>query len=318
MASRDVVLKCGLSGFRQLGPSAADGCPMLDLSVPNAHYGEPFHKAPGLTATDCIALAPHLRNATALRKLRIRGLSGIHHTHEQPGIRSAGMQAIAAALPPNLEVLDISGNEIGNEGTQSLATAFAARPVRKLRELNLALNSITDEGAVALEGIFRVLPALEKVTLDHNWIGAAGGEALARALHDGVTVRQLSMASNNLAERGGVALANALGANRNLQALNLYSNSLGTRGAVAFAAMLARGTSALADINLSHNYIDADGESTGAMALSDAIMRNNPTLRKLDLRWNHFALCHCGSPARLRRAARGASRLELVMERREA
>ena len=104
--------------------------------------------------------------------------------------------------------------------------------------------------------------------------------------------------------------------NRALKSLNLYSNSLGTRGAVAFADTLARGSSGLVELCLAHNYIDADGEALAAGALANAMRRARGSLRKLDLRWNHFRLCQCGSPALLRRAARASAQLELVLEQR--
>ena len=306
---------CTLGAFRLHGPSSIDGCVEVDLGVPGAHWGDPFHKPPGLNMLDAMLLSPHLSNATALRTLRIRGLSGIHHTWEQLGIKADGMQSLAAALPAGIEVLEISGHNIGNSGAAALAAALKTR-LTGMRELNLALNSITDEGALALAGVLGALPSLDRLNLEHNWIGTSGSEALARALSSGrAHLRQLSLASNNLGERGGAALAGALASNRWLHTLNLYSNSIGTSGAVAFAATLAGGSSALADLNLAHNYIDADGEVAGASALSDAMRRGHTALRRLDLRWNHFTLCHCGSPARLRRAARDAPRLELVLER---
>lgn len=275
-------------------------------------------RPPGFTATDCRALASHLANATALRTLRIRGLSGIHHTWEQPGLQAAGMRALVAALPDSLEVLEISGHNIGDEGATLLAEALNRRPARRLTELNLALNSINDAGAAALAGALQ--SPLARLTLDHNWIGASGAEALAKALRDDGSIRHISLASNDVGERGGAALATALRSNRALESLNLYANSIGTPGAVAFAATLAGGASGLTQLGLAHNYIDADGEAAGAVALADAMRRGNRRLRKLDLRWNFFKLCRCGSPTALRRAARAAPNrnLELVLERKGA
>ena len=46
------------------------------------------------------------------------------------------MRALAAALPPGLEVLEISGNELGNEGVAALVGSL-----KRLRRLNLGMNA---------------------------------------------------------------------------------------------------------------------------------------------------------------------------------
>ena len=312
---------CSLGGVRAEGGHALAGCVVVDLGVPGSHFGNPFHKERGLTAKDCGTIAAHLANATSLRTLRIAGLSGIHHTWEQPGIGASGMAIIAAALPRGLEVLDISGNEVGDAGIEALASAIVLRSLTGLRELKLPLNSISNAGVVALAAALRSLPGLqlEVLNLDHNWIGANGSIALAGAIRAGVHVRRLMLAGNNVGERGGSALAASLPFNRRLTSLNLYSNSIGTRGAVAFATALSGGASDLERLSLAYNYIDADGEAEGAAALADA-MRRGRALRSLDLRWNHFRECRCGSPGRLRQAAQMAAHsragFELLLERR--
>ena len=74
----------------------------------------------------------------------------------------------------------------------------------------------------------------------------------------------------------------------------------------------------MAELSLSYNFIDAAGESRGADALADALRRGHQAhLTKIDLRWNHFHLCRCGSLAQLRRAARASPGVELLLERRE-
>ena len=243
-------MSCTLAGFRQSAGIALDGCVTIDLGVPGAHFGNPFLKQPGLNANDCMKVAAHLGNATALRTLRLPGLSGIHHTWEQPGIGASGMRAIAAALPAGLEVLEITGHEIGDEGAAALASALQAKAGGRLRVLDLSLNSITNQGATAIAAAIGALPALERLNLEHNWVGTDGSTALAHALKAGASLRWLNLAGNNVGERGGVALAEALRTNTNLRVLNLYSNSLGTAGAVAFASVVASGTSGLAEPSL--------------------------------------------------------------------
>ena len=311
---------CALADVR--GPSgtwAFDGCVHIDLSMPNTHWADPFNKPPGLRSVDVVKLAPLLAN-TNVTHLRLAGLAGIHHTHEQPGFEATGMIALAAVLSARLEVLEIPGNAIGDKGVTALAEALLARPpgVPPLC-LNLEVNSIGDTGAIALARAIRV-GKVQQLNLNHNWVGAEGGEALASALAvgrsqggPGSALRVLSLAGNNVAERGAAAFAAALQSSSELRTLNLYSNHIGTEGALALAPVLA-GTS-LAELDLSYNYIDANGEDAAARALV-AALRGGTSLRKLDLRWNHFHDCRCGAPMRLRRAAVRQSGLELLLERR--
>lgn len=299
------------------------GCTGVDLSVEgNPHWSEPFHKPRGLTAKDCALLAPALANATGLRSLRIPGLAGLHHTWEQPGVGADGMRILADALPASIEVLILTGHNFGDAGTAALAGALTAR-LRRVHMLNLELNGISDAGASALAKALQTAPLLATLHLDHNWIGAAGGEALAAALQHGgaAALRHLALAGNNIGERGATALAAALQSNRALQTLNLYSNHIGTSGALALARVLGSpGAAPLMDVSLAYNYIDADGESAGARALTAALRHAGTgpasTLRRLDLRWNHFALCRCGARGRLHRvAAAHQPAVELLLER---
>ena len=67
------------------------------------------------------------------------------------------MRHIAAALPAGLEVLEITGHEIGDQGAAALAAALRAKAATggRLHTLNLALNSIQDDGAAALATALR-------------------------------------------------------------------------------------------------------------------------------------------------------------------
>lgn len=307
------MTSCTLEHVRQpAGVWNFAGCVKVDLGV-GAHWGNPFHKKPSLNAKDCVGLATHLANASSLRSLRIPGLAGLHHTWEQPGIGAEGMRAIASALPSSLEKLEITGNAIGNDGAASLAAALKSRPLLRLRELNLELNAITDDGAAFLATVLGAAP-LEGLNLDHNWIGADGATALAHGLGArGVTLQRLTLAGNNVGERGAAAFASALQSNQVLRSLNLYSNHIGTSGAVALAPVLRH--SSLSELCLAYNYLDADGESTAASALANA-MKQSASIRRLDLRWNHFSECRCGSRMDLRRAAASRPGLELLLEQR--
>ena len=173
----------------------------------------------------------------------------------------------------------------------------------RLRLLNLAWNDIRDEGATQLAASLHAAPIVQLI-LEYNWISGPGVAAMASALRGNAHVRELRLASNNAGARGAGALANALRTNTALQRLDLYSNSLGTFGALALLPGLVG--SHLKELNLAFNYIDADGGAVGAHALAEAFLNGAGELRRIDLRWNHFHQCRCGTRRQLRRAARRA------------
>ncbi|MCA7010610.1 leucine-rich repeat domain-containing protein [Wolbachia endosymbiont of Tribolium confusum] len=81
-------------------------------------------------------------------------------------IRDEGAEALANGNLANLTQLDLSFNEIGDEGVKALAN------LKNLTQLNLDYNKIGDEGAKALAN----LKNLTQLNLDYNKIGDEGDD----------------------------------------------------------------------------------------------------------------------------------------------
>jgi len=110
-------------------------------------------------------------------------------------------QALTAEALPNLEVLDLSRNPMGDAGCTALAKAFAAGASPNLTKLFLSGShlgpgrpplpkpgtQIGDAGCTALVEVFAAgaLPKLEDLNLGCNMIGPDGITALAEALAAG-------------------------------------------------------------------------------------------------------------------------------------
>ena len=135
----------------------------------------------------------HLGNVGATQISRM--LVGHRHLRvlrlDQNGMQSAGCTAIVLALHNNsvLQVLDVSGNQIGDKGAFHLA-GLLARPNggAPLVSVSLQLNLlIGDTGAAYLATAMRSRAScnrLQQLDLGGNKIGNEGGAQLARAARD--------------------------------------------------------------------------------------------------------------------------------------
>ncbi|CAK0835981.1 unnamed protein product [Prorocentrum cordatum] len=208
------------------------------------------------------------------------------------------MAAVLASVAlPRLQSLDLSGNNVGDEGAAALAAALRAPgALPSLQKLDLRSNNVGDEGAAALAAALRApgaLPRLQELDLSHNRVGDEGAAALAAALRaPGALPRLqvLDLRSNRVGDEGAAALAaglRALGALPSLQELHLGGNSVGAEGAAALAAALrAPGAlPSLQELHLGGNSVGAEG----AAALAAALRAPGalPSLQKLDLDGNN-------------------------------
>jgi hypothetical protein len=110
------------------------------------------------------------------------------------------------------DVLNLSACGIGDTGAEALAIALENHPFC-VRHLDLSNNQISDEGAAALGRALAAsdnLGRLETLDLSHNKdIGDAGAKAIAGALEKG-TVNRIILRSCHIHADGAAAFAKAL------------------------------------------------------------------------------------------------------------
>ena len=163
----------------------------------------------------CRALA----RATHLARLESLDLS------DNP-IGDEGLEALVeAALWPRLRELRLVAGQITSRG--ACALALAKRPWAALEVLDLGGNRIGDEGGQALAQSDR-LPALRQLELSANELGARGMAALLRAGGLG-RLELLGLVSNPLSPAEARALVNELWL-PSLRRVHLWWNSLGQEG----------------------------------------------------------------------------------------
>ena len=166
-----------------------------------------------------------------------------------------GLAAKVATLS-NLHLLDLSCNEIGDEGTESLAT------LTQLITLSLKYNNISSTGAAHLARLI----SLQSLDLQSNWIRDDGIQSLSplvrltslnlwgnRLTSTGAgyltsfgELTNLVLSYNKIEDAGAECLANLL----NLTSLELIDNGIGNEG-VSKLAVLDK----IASLRLSHNHI---------------------------------------------------------------
>ena len=147
------------------------GLPQLrDLHLDGNHYG-----LAGLQAL-----------CEGLGRETVPSLLHLSHTRLGP----AGAEALSAALRrgalPQLELLWLMGNPIGKQGMAALAPAL--RNLSALASLHLAGCDVGDEGVASLVANLGKddFKKLEDLFLVKNNITDTGGRALVSAFHDGV------------------------------------------------------------------------------------------------------------------------------------
>jgi len=218
-----------------------------------------------------------------------------------------------------LEILDLSDNQIGEEGGTALAKALNRNPSLKklylkdnhigdvgakafaevltvkfggasvwegniwLIILDLSNNQIGEEGGTALAKALNKYHSLKELYLKGNWIRNQGAIDFALALKENPSLETLDLSDNQIGEKGGSFLAKALEKNFSLKSLYLINNQIGNQGAVDFALSLEKNVF-LKELYLSDNQIGNVGGTALAKALEE-----NFYLELLDLSGHQIA-----------------------------
>lgn len=151
--------------------------------------------------------------------------------------RSRRPKPIAAM--PFLDRLDMSNNDLGDEGIKQLTRAILKRSETHLVELRLSSNGI---GAVGIETIMNKLLQhnLVSLSLDKNAIGDQGCQLVAASLQSMQSLARLNLGFNQIGSRGITSLMRSLVTCRSITYLGLSGNILRISGAIALAFTLSQ------------------------------------------------------------------------------
>ncbi len=204
-------------------------------------------------------------------------------------ITSDGLRNLSHTLEFNSSVLKlrINNNNIGYDGCRAFATALINNDELRLRELEIAKNSLGDDGAEAICRGLAGCGTLTYVNLDGNHIHDDGACSLGEMLRTNKVITQLNVSYNMIQGVGAKKLGEALTKNRSLKMLALQANPLGPDGLEAIASMLRQNDS-LTTVKLGYCRVLSNAGVQGLFELCRCL-RVNRTLTSLDLSGNDFA-----------------------------
>ena len=189
--------------------------------------------------------------------------------------------------------LNLHGNHIGDEGTQTCAEALLSDKCPSELQLILADNQIGPKGAEALAKALAsgLCPAGLYLNIASNDIGVKGTHAIAEALASGQCPSdlQLDLSVNNIGDAGAQALADALYSGKFPPGLHLivYANQIGDEGAQAFAkALSSEHCRSGLDLDLRLNHIGDKGVEALADTLITGNCRFGTTIRLTNMKYN--------------------------------
>jgi len=138
-----------------------------------------------------------------------------------PGV--AGDLAAALTQQQNQRVLRLGDTLLENEGVSLICTALS-HTAPYLEELDLSLNELTAEGAVAVARCIMGKPGITKLNLRENELGDRGVVTVCRALSANTALRVLDLSENQIKGPGAIAAAKACCGRKGLEMLALDGN----------------------------------------------------------------------------------------------
>ena len=216
-------------------------------------------------------LCKALSNNKTLQLLNLRGNR----------IGDEGVKHLADTIRVNtsLLVLRLGGNEVSAKSGPSLCKALCEN--KDLKTLDLSCNSIGNVGARHLKEALAT-GHLHTVVLDHNQIGDVGVKHLADALKINRTVRTLRIAQNIAGNPAMKHLAAMIEVNPTLTALDIGDNTIGDAG-VGHLSQALKVNRGLKVLDLSINKIG----NRGITHLCEALLINR-TLESLLMQCNEI------------------------------
>lgn len=128
-----------------------------------------------------------------------------------------------------------------------------------LKEIDLFLNQIGDEGAVTIADALKINSSLKKINLGSNELSDAGCLAIASALELNSTLIEIDLSYNYIQDIGAIAIANALKINTDLQVMYLNFNTIGTNAAILISNILLSNNDTITKFYLNDNPIEKNG-----------------------------------------------------------
>ncbi|MDR0774459.1 MAG: hypothetical protein LBE72_04040 [Rickettsia sp.] len=160
----------------------------------------------------------------------------------------------------NVDVLDLSNSKVQLD--KEILEAIIENPIS---ELDLSGNNLGNNGAKVVAGIIQNSTNLKILKLSNNQIGSEGMGALSSAFDHNKTVTDLDLSNNDLGNKGAEKVATLLANNSTVIDINLDSNKIGTNGIIYLPQSLLNRNST--KISLASAYIPEEAVAHFARVL---------------------------------------------------
>lgn len=195
-------------------------------------------------------------------------------------ISDEGMQGFASCLKymKVLKCLRVNGNGFGYDGIKYLCSAIKLCP--SLLELEAANNRIANDGCEAIAVLLKHNQTILSINISSNYIACDGIEVISQSLKQNKHLEKFIVARNRIGVAGITALCAALKVNSVIKYVDINENTdIGASGCVQIGYMLEQNTSLeylnLSDIDMLKHHL-----SIGVHAICSG-MRKNRTLRSI-------------------------------------
>ena len=170
------------------------------------------------------------------------------------GAKEMAEQLKASTVP---HTIDLSSNDIGDEGVEWLVKQL--KDLKVPHNIDLSDNNIGDQGASWLAEYLKDSKVPHNIDLSNNNIGDEGASWLAEYLTNKVPVpHNIDLSNNNIGDEGAKEMAKHLKDSKVPHTINLSRNKIGDQGAEWLAWYLKDSTHSHT-INLSANKIGDEG-----------------------------------------------------------
>ena len=157
----------------------------------------------------------------------------------------------------NSETFNLENHEIGPSLT-AILRKDTSTTIKHIADLNLSGNNLGDEGAEQITNLFANTTCLKKLDLSSNGVGSSGIIALSNLLHSNRTITDIVLAKNELSDTDVDILLSALDVNDVLSCLDISGNKLSSESGQYIGDFLSTNTT-LETLNIERNDLGPDG-----------------------------------------------------------
>ncbi len=287
----DFEEKRELQDFKEIFEIVDSGAIILEISISNATLSnKQYHDLSKYIASSKNLRSLSINNS--MENLDIKNLSEAIKTCvslqdlnlEGSSITRRGCMYLTDAIMAHesLTSLNLSDNKFADEGISYFSNQIKTAPT-KIELLKISGNNLGQESGESIANLISGGANFKKIYMQKNNLGDQGIAKIAEALHNNRNIESLDISMNNIGVLGAVDIAKMLKENKNLKNLYMHFNKTSDAGAKHIADSLIENKT-LKHLELGHNGIG----STGAQYLNDAMKKNN-TLLSINVENNDFS-----------------------------